>query len=258
MNRSPQAPHLFDDWTEVRDRLRRAPVIALFLDFDGTLAPLKPRPEQVSLDRTVRQALAVLARSARFRVWIISGRRQADICALVHIPGIRYLGLHGWEGRRGSRLASETHRWLSSLTAWFTTLLAPLPGVWIEDKVHALAIHYRDAKKGDARVAHGLVTRVIAPFAEQFRLEKGKRVWEILPRELGDKGVAVRDELSSVGPCAVPVYVGDDQVDESAFAALPGGVTVHVGRSGRSKANYRLSDVAQVGDFLHRLTRELA
>lgn len=255
---SPRMRHLFEDWTHVAERLRRAPVVALFLDFDGTLARLRPMPEQVSLDGPVRHALASLARSPRFRVWIISGRRQADIRSLVRIRGIRYLGLHGWEGREGSALASETHRWLSSLGAWLQTLLARVPGVWLEDKEHALAIHYRMAAEADVRLARALLDRVIAPFAEQFRIENGKRVWEILPRELEDKGAAVRHELGFLARRALPVYVGDDQVDESAFAVLSGGVTVRVGSSVCSKARYRLASVAQVRVFLHKLTTELA
>jgi trehalose-phosphatase len=259
MNRaSHHTRHLFEDWTKVASRMRRAPVIALFLDFDGTLARLQPRPEQVSLDGPVRHALATLARNPRFRVWIISGRRRADICSLVRVRGIRYLGLHGWEGRPGSPLAGETHRWLACLAAWFEALLAPVPGVWVEDKEHALAIHYRNAADDDARVAKAVLERVLAPFAQQFHIESGKRVWEILPWELEDKGAAVRRELGFFAGRALPIYVGDDQVDESAFAVLSAGVTVRVGYTVSSKAQYRLAGVAQVRAFLHRLTTEFA
>lgn len=77
------------------DPNRAAPAIALFLDFDGILARLEAKRDQVSLDGSVGQALAVLVRNKRLRVWIISGRRQADVPARFGVRGIRYLGLHG-------------------------------------------------------------------------------------------------------------------------------------------------------------------
>ena len=91
--------HLFHHWTQVANRFESSPAIALFLDFDGTLAPLKPRPEDVWLDDATRRTLLRLTRSPRFRVWIVTGRRRADVRARVRVTGIRYLGLHGWEGR---------------------------------------------------------------------------------------------------------------------------------------------------------------
>ena len=70
--------HLFVGWNEVARRLRNAPSIALFLDFDGTLSPLRPRPEDVRLSGSMRSIVSNLARKAHVRVWVISGRRRAD------------------------------------------------------------------------------------------------------------------------------------------------------------------------------------
>jgi trehalose-phosphatase len=92
---NPVMRHLFEDWDAVAGRLQEAPVIALFLDFDGTLAPLRPRPDQVTLDGAARHVLTDLARSPRFLLWVISGRRRADVSARVSVPEIQYLGLHG-------------------------------------------------------------------------------------------------------------------------------------------------------------------
>ena len=249
--------HLFNHWSQIHHRLQSVPRIALFLDFDGTLARLHPRPDQVSLDGSVRQALAALARNARFRVWVISGRRQADVRARVRIPGIRYLGLHGWEGR-GGPLAEETRRGLAVLLSRLKGALAAVPGLWIEDKEYAFAIHYRDAEEQDADRARAIIDDVAAPCLDRFRIEEGKNVWEILPRELEDKGVAVKQQLALLRGRTVAVYLGDDQVDEPAFAALRTGVTVRVGDPCRSQALYRLAGIAEVRTFLHRLRIEFA
>ena len=251
--------HLFDDWSQVASRLRLAPVIAVFLDFDGTLTPLRARPEQVTLDREARQVLEDLARSTRFRMWVISGRRQADVSERVQVPGIRYLGLHGWEGRPGIGLDGETSRWLALLASCLKTGLADIPGIWIEDKQLALAIHSRGVtEEEDVRRAKWIVDEIVGPFAEQFRVASGKSVWEVLPRQFEDKGTAVRQQLASLPGSSIAVYVGDDQVDEPAFAALPDGITVRVGNGPNTLARYYLRDVAQVQDFLNKLRAEFA
>src|SRR6185295_10019620 len=95
-------PHLFGCWNEVAARMKSAPAIALFLDFDGTLAPLHARPEDVRLATGMRRAIRALGRNPRVRVCVISGRRRADVREKIGISGIRYLGLHGWEGIGGA------------------------------------------------------------------------------------------------------------------------------------------------------------
>jgi len=250
--------HLFENWSRVGDRLRQSRMIALFLDFDGTLAHLRPRPEYVSMEGAVRYSLAALARNPRFRVCVISGRRQADIRARVRVAGIRYLGLHGWEGHTRAALAEETSRQLVSLSESLERRLSNIPGVWIENKKHALTVHHRGATEFDEEEARAIVDQIVEPYVGLFRLGNGKKVWEIVPRELADKGVAVKHQLACLPGHATAVYVGDDQVDEPAFAALPDGITVHVGPPGESHAHYRLSGVPQVRAFLYRLRTEFA
>lgn len=250
--------HLFHSWNHVARRLRSGRTIALFLDFDGTLTPLRPRPEDVQLDEATRSALSRLVRSPRFRVWVVSGRRRADIRARVRVPGIRYLGLHGWEGRAGNRVPEQTRQVVLCAKNWIGSLLLSTPGIWIEDKDVTFAIHYRSVSEKGVRDARQLLRGVLEALEGSLRVVKGKKVWEVAPRELEDKGIAIKQELSAIGREAVPVYIGDDLMDEPAFDACSSGVTVRVGRVCRSKARYRLSSVAQVHRFLENLGREFA
>ena len=110
------ARHLFACWSHVSARLREARRIALFLDFDGTLTPLRARPEEVRLSTRMRRVIPVLERSPRIRVVVISGRRQADVRARMRIPGVRYLGLHGWEGSWAPTVPEDTRRLLEVVT----------------------------------------------------------------------------------------------------------------------------------------------
>jgi trehalose-phosphatase len=255
---SPQVCHLFHCWDQIAGRFRSSSSVALFLDFDGTLAPLELRPEDVWLDAATRRTLLRLNRSPRFRVWIVTGRRRADVRARVRVPGLRYLGLHGWEGRAGGHVMEDSREAIACAKSWLSGLLLSVPGVWLEDKGLTLAVHYRSVTEDGVRQARKFVQGVIEPFAGQLQLIRGKKVWELAPREIGDKGQAVSSELTATGSRAMPVYIGDDRMDEPAFAALQGGITIKVGRAGRTNARYRLSSVAQVRKFLQILERDFA
>jgi len=255
---SHRVRHLFHSWDQVACRFESSPSIALFLDFDGTLAPLQPRPEDVWLDAATRRTLSLLVRSPRFRVWIVTGRRRADVRARVRVPGLRYLGLHGWEGRTAAPITEDSREAIACAKSWLSSLMLSVPGVWLEDKGLTLAVHYQSVAEEGVRQARKFVQGVLEPFADQLQLIRGKKVWELAPREIGDKGQAVSFELTASGSHAMPVYIGDDRMDEPAFAALDCGITIRVGRACRTRARYRLSSVEQVREFLQRLETEFA
>lgn len=249
--------HLFTSWGEVAARLNQASRIALFLDFDGTLARLRPTPEEVTFERTFRQALTALARSPRFYVWIVSGRRQADIRERIGVPGIRYLGLHGWEGRSGPPLSEACTTALAGVKSWAGGLFANSTDVWVEDKGYSLSIHYRETPSGGLPLAE-MLDGMLEPFKDVLHVIACKNVQEVLPRELEDKGAAVRHQIGAVCSYALPVYLGDDSIDEPAFVELRRGITVRVGRVKPTKARYRLSHIGEVRSFLQRLAVEFA
>jgi trehalose-phosphatase len=228
--------------------------IALFLDFDGTLAAIQPRPELAFISPYVRPALAALARSNRFRVWVISARRRSDIRARVRVPAVRYLGLYGWE--RGFALPRRPAA-IADVKEALKAGLPPLPAVWIEDKEYTLAVHYRGAPDQVRSIVAESVHRAVEPWRSYLRISPGKCVWEVVPRDLADKGTAVRRELAALPARALPFYVGDDLSDEAAFGALPGVVGIRVGGPENTRARYRLDGSEQVRHFLERLRTEL-
>jgi trehalose-6-phosphatase len=54
-------------------------------------------------------------------------------------------------------------------------------------------------------------------------------------------------------PASLPIYVGDEPSDESAFAALPTGITILVGHRRHTAARYILTGTNDVRIFLERL-----
>ena len=247
--------HLFARWAEVSARLRAADHVALFLDFDGTLVPLRHRPGEVWLDAAVREAIQRLARRPRVTVCLISGRRLTDLRRRARISGVRYLGLHGFE--RKGRAHRATPEFLVRLKHSVGTRLGNLPGIRIEDKGFSFVVHYRGAGAAAVRRARVLLRECLRPYQGQCRLLRGRKAWEILPAEVAGKGEAVRVVLAELDVSALPLYVGDDTADEAAFEALRGGITIRVGPARRTRARYRLRNPREVWDFLARLEEEI-
>jgi trehalose-phosphatase len=249
---------VFDCWPQIAERVRSANSIALFLDFDGTLAPIEATPDQVHLRQPMRRAISRLAANSRIHVWVISGRKRNDVRERTGLSQVHYLGVHGWENRLENALQPEIVRELAQARRSLEKSIGQLRGVWIEDKGSAVAIHYRGAEEAESNLARTSMNDVLARLNGSFRLLNGKKVWEILPRDVGDKGSAVRRELNRFGNRSLPVYIGDDTTDERAFAALPDGLTIRVGTHSLTRAQYRLRDPADVRSFLEKLEFELS
>ena len=129
--------------------------------------------------------------------------------------------------------------------------------IWLEDKNLGLAVHYRGAPPDEVRAARRIVRGVLEHFQPQLRLFEGKKVWELLPGAVGGKGLAVRRLLGRPPQPSLPIFVGDDESDESAFAALPRGITVHVGNACRTQARFYLRNPSEVRTFLQKMEDEI-
>jgi trehalose-phosphatase len=78
-----------------------------------------------------------------------------------------------------------------------------------------------------------------------------------------DKGRAVLwllERLRLDRPEVLPIYIGDDETDEDAFAALEDrGVGIRVGDgSVATRARYRLADAESVGQLLRWMSKRLS
>ncbi len=239
-------------------RLRKAKLVALFLDFDGTLAPLTRDPQDVWLNQAMRRVLRRLTALRRVRIWIISGRRRDDVKRRVAVPGIRYVGLHGWE--RGNReiVTRNLFPSLSEVKTVVSRRLEGMPGIRIEDKRLSFAVHYRSADASVVRQSRIALEQSLRPFKRDLQVLKGKKVWEVLPVEMKTKGDAVRSILAAqVRPC-FPIYLGDDTTDELAFRFLRDGLTIRVGYAPKTHARHRLPNPREVRAFLEALESEMS
>jgi len=256
---SIQAPrHAIRAWPEISTRIHAAEYHALLLDFDGTLVRLKRRPPQVRLSLRARHLLERLAARRNLYVAIISGRDLPGLRNVAGVRGVHYFGSHG--AQREGKLTILSERGSNALLharCAARKRLAGLAGIWIEDKGLSLAIHYRGASEKIVKGAGLITQRILAPLRDSLYLMEGLRVWEILPRELPGKGATARGLVERMPKGSLTVYIGDDDTDETAFAALPHEITVRVGRKNGTHAGFYLSGPGEVLRFLSRFEREL-
>jgi trehalose 6-phosphate phosphatase len=204
---------------------------ALFLDIDGTLIDLAPTPDAIIVPPNLALSLDSLSQKLGGALALVTGRALPYADRLFEPHRFPIAGLHGVE-RRGAdgRLVQslptpafeEAKRELArAAKAW--------PGVLIEDKTAAVAIHYRQAPCYAMEV-DVTMQAALAAIGPGYELQRGKMVVEIRP-DSADKGRAVKaflDEPPFAG--RIPVAIGDDVTDEAMFRTVNalGGASIRI------------------------------
>lgn len=246
--------YLYRNLPVILKRLWQASGLILFLDFDGTLAPLAPVSEQAKISKTAKQTLKKCAQL--FRIVIISGRTLPDIRKRVGLPELIYAGNHGLEwqvGKKYSRIPVSwaTQRSLRAAVARLRSLERDYQGVLFEDKRLSLALHYRQLSSSRVRVFKKKVGPILQSLTNNRHLSitHGKKVIEIRPNINWHKGHLAQ----AMAHKSLAIYLGDDRTDEDAFRALKTGITIRVGKNKKSQAAYYVNCVKQVEIFLQWL-----
>ncbi len=210
--RATPAPAIRDDW-------------ALFLDLDGTLIDIAPSPDTVVVPEALPRALARLRQRLSGALAIVSGRSLKDIDTLVPL-GLPAGAEHGavLRGPDGKLVVSEDMptvppRWLAALHDF----AAPRPGVLVEEKSHAVALHWRLAQE-HAEAAEKLLAALTAEDA-RYEVLPARMAAEIRPRGATKARPVTLLMRQHPFQGRIPVFVGDDVTDEDgmeAAAALGG------------------------------------
>ncbi len=256
---------------ELEKRLKRR-FIYLFLDYDGTLAPIADTPAGTVFPEDTKKLIRDLSRSGRCKVAIVSGRALCDIKDIVRIKGLVYAGNHGLE-IEGPKLKFKSpvpvkyRRALDEIKRKLKDKLAGVKGVLIEDKGLSLGIHYRLVAENRLSEVKTDISGALLLYEVRgdVSVRSGKKVFEIRPPVKWDKGTAslwllARQDFAKKknGRSILPVYIGDDSTDEDAFSALKGrGITVVVGRPKKTAADFYLDDAGRVADFLKVVLRSV-
>lgn len=211
------------------DALVKDPPSALVaFDFDGTLAPIVPDPDDARAHPEAVEALAALARRVG-RVAVVTGRPAAtavEYAGLRGVPGLTdvtvlgHYGLERWDARTDEVTAPPPPPGVEEVRRRLPGLLRShgAEQAHVEDKGSSLGVHTR--RLDDPRGAFERLRQPLQRLADEtgLVLEPGRLVLELRPPGI-DKGNALRGLVEELGARTV-VFGGDDLGDLAAFDAV--------------------------------------
>jgi trehalose-phosphatase len=206
--------------------------LLLIVGFDGVLVDYESDPESVALSRRVRGVLTALRDRGDTTLGIISGRRASDLRARADLGAqVFYVGLHGLEvagpgfATAPTEMVDRYGRRIREIAGAFANSSVP-PGIHVEDKQAAVAVHTREAAPSDTVWARLHVLNAAADLvnADALRVYRGNHVLELLPNVRAPRTTAVTAVRRYLerrdGTPVFTVYVAEDVRDDDAFGGL--------------------------------------
>ncbi len=247
---------------EILERVRSAQKILIFLDYDGTLVPIRPTPELARLSPERKEVLSLLARLPKVKAGILTGRSLPNIRKAVGLSTLFYAANYGlaivtpkksWvhpEAKKRARLLNKMLPALRKAAFRFR-------GVRIEDKTLTVAVHFRQYK-GRPELLEERLAGVMEGWPGRFLLKTGKKIFEVYPAVKWDKGKSLLKVEQMLGFSQKPlkIFIGDDRADEEAFRQMGSkDISVAVGRREKTNARFYCKNSGQVIRFLKFLLK---
>lgn len=252
--KSEKCCYLFDNMDEIKKTAFRENIF-MFLDYDGILTPIVETPDKAVISDEMRSLIIKL--KEHVPVAVISGRALKDIKGRVGIEDIIYAGNHGaeiWDGRKEiiSQGSEGNRRLLEEVLEELKKEISYIKGVLIEDKGITASLHFRNVNVRQVGDVFSIFEKTANDYKDDFRFITGKKVFEIRPVNIWNKGDAVSWIIENLGKHRFPVYIGDDTTDEDAYSILKNrGLSVSIG--GSASAGYYIQNQGEVRDFLMML-----
>lgn len=241
-------------WSRIAQHDRRL----LILNYEGTLVPMPSGHGTVKASRLVRRLLCGMAANHRDRIVVISRRPVDELRrALGRLP-VHLVGEHGWEetSREGRRIVhsvpGESARRLG-LAARAANACGWRP--FIERQ--RCSILFRSHGLGSSEAAHvmeGCRQQWTMFFERDGLAVRQERTGLELRASGRSKSIAVTELIRAEPLEVLPVYVGDDESDEEAFARIRSiGISLRVGEDHvPTMAEWILGPQESVAAFMSR------
>ena len=233
----------------------------LMLDFDGVLSPIVKLPSEARMSSATRQALTACVK--KMPVAIITGRTLPDIEKRVGLRDVIYAGSHGLEWKIDGRVHRKRiyQKTLSAFEVARRSLLRHaklFPEMFVENKSYGLALGYRSLSTAQARRFRVGATDIVKKFdrTSRIRVIDNLYTFEIMPDSEWTKGDCARHIYNTTAKgSALAIYIGDGLTDEDAFRVFAkSGITIRVGKSHTSFAQYYFQLRSGVNRFLHNIS----
>jgi trehalose-phosphatase len=241
-------------WHSIAKRLAKSNCLVLFLDYDGTLTPIRKAPSEAALAPKTERILQRLARLPNVHLIIVTGRSLSDIQRLIPAEKIGFVANHGFQ------ILVHNEEWIhpdaihamqifDRLYSILRNRLEVFPQAYVENKQFTLSIHYRNVTRDKVPFLKSIVRKTILYYYPKLKITQGKEVLEVRPHTHWGKGKAILEVLKTIKPShnSLILFVGDDRTDEDAFKAIRSrGITIRVGKSTTTKAEFYVKDVQEV------------
>ncbi len=208
---------------------------ALLLDIDGTLLDFAATPREVWVPPELRKALGRLVQSTDGALAMVSGRSINDVDLIFAPQTFPIVGGHGAEIRltsHGEPMDWSAPKLSSELKKRLAAVAQISPGILVEDKGYALALHFRLAPEAGQAVFDAVAAIHADMPDEPISVLPGKSVCEI--KHVNFTKASGVMELMRHAPFhgRTPVFLGDDVTDETVFEIMPelSGLAFSVGR----------------------------
>lgn len=251
--------NLMQELPEIAARCAHAPHRFFLLDYDGTLRPFAPTPQDARPDSSILELLTELASLPDTQVYVVSGR---DYRTLEQWLGDLPIGLCAEHGvllrepgqREWQYLVKVTNEWFEIVKPIMESYAQMTPGALVEEKTAALAWHFRrcdpDFGQWQANELAFHLTSVVSNLPVE--VVHGHKVIEVRAQG-ANKGALARYLQDRWSNEDFIFAIGDDTTDEDLFAALPPyAITCRVGL-GPSAARYYLERQADVPKVIQHL-----
>lgn len=258
-------PSALQVWDQLEQLMIGKQVIIL-LDYDGTLVPICSEPSLGKIAADKKYQLKKL--SQHYLTAITSGRPLKEQVDFVNAASICHIGHYGYEIKLPygpSCILQRVEKFLSEINRAYLQLaneLSGIEGILIENKKYSLSIHFQLV---DGKLIRDIEHAVDKITSDSSFLRKfySKKIFEVRPNISWDKGDTILylfQVLNLDKNNILPIYIGDDITDESAFEAIHGhGVGILVSKYDRpTLASYRLRDVDEVWEYLDKMIKRSA
>ena len=231
------------------------------LDYDGTLRPFAPTPQEAVPTPQVRDLLNALAALPNTYVYVVSGRDWQTLEAWLgdlpiglcaeHGVKLRDIGSDKWE-----QLVDVTNDWFETVRPIMQSYAQMTPGALVEQKTAALAWHFRRCDPDFGQWQANELAFHLASVVSNLPVEviHGHKVIEVRAQG-ANKGALVRYLQERWDEDDFIFAVGDDATDEDMFQALPKRAwSCRLGRGPTAAKHYleRQADVVRVLTHLVR------
>jgi trehalose 6-phosphate synthase/phosphatase len=215
---------------------------------------------QAAPNRSLKTLLTKLSSNEKNTVVIISGRDHETLETWFGHMDVNLVGDHGlWYrkvGHQWKKTLNIQSEWEKSIRHVLEMYVDRMPGSFIEEKSHSIALHYRQAEPEMISLKMSEIKDALYSIkgTTPIEIQQGHMVLEVKDQRV-NKGNATR-LFTSDEEYDFVLVAGDDTTDEDMFKALPEAFSIKIG-FGDTAAKHRVKTVKEFIKLIKDLSERI-